>query len=77
VEEPVEDPGPPGRWAVQPGGAGLPLCSDVGRRVPAEEDAESEASGWELRERRERFRLQVSFVKASLVRSSSLWDRPG
>jgi len=26
VEEQVEDPGPPGRWAMQPGGAGLPLC---------------------------------------------------
>ena len=28
--------------------------TDVGRRVPAEEDAGSEASEWELRERRER-----------------------
>ena len=29
-------------------------ATDVGRRVPAEEDAESVASEWELRERRER-----------------------
>ena len=29
-------------------------ATDVGRRVPAEEDAGSEASEWELRERRER-----------------------
>ena len=28
--------------------------TDVGKRVPAEEDAESEASKWELRERRKR-----------------------
>jgi len=26
AEEPVEDPGPPGRWAMQSDGAGLPLC---------------------------------------------------
>ena len=29
-------------------------AKDVGRRVPAEEDAGSEVSEWELRERRER-----------------------
>jgi len=29
VEGPVEGAGPPGRWEVQPGGAGLPL--DHGR----------------------------------------------
>jgi len=28
-------------------------ATDVGRRVPAEEDAESEASEWELRKREE------------------------
>ena len=54
VEEPVDDPGPTGRWAMQSGGAGLPDATDVGRRVLAEEDAESEEPEWELRERRER-----------------------
>ena len=29
-------------------------ATDVGRRVPAEGDTESEASGWEVRERRDR-----------------------
>ena len=32
----------------------LPYTTDVGRLVPTEEDAGSEASQWELRERRER-----------------------
>jgi len=50
VEEPVEDPGPPGIRAVQSGGAGLPFTTVVGRRV----DAGSKASEWELRERWER-----------------------
>jgi len=54
VEEPVDDPGPTGRWAMQSDGAGLPDATDVGRRVLAEEDAESEEPEWELRERRER-----------------------
>jgi len=49
-ETPVYDPGPPCRQEVQPGGARFPLPIDVGRLVPAEEDAESEASEWELRE---------------------------
>jgi len=31
VEEPVEDPGPPGRWAVSAGGAGLPLFDGCGK----------------------------------------------
>jgi len=31
VEEPVENEGPPGRWEVQPGGAGLPLRHGCGK----------------------------------------------
>ena len=48
----VQDPGP----LRAAGGSGLPLATDVGKRVPgpAEEDAQSEASEWELREREER-----------------------
>ena len=53
VEELVENPGRPGGREVQPGGVGL-IFTDVGRRVPAEDDAGSEASEWGLRERRER-----------------------
>jgi len=48
MEEPVKNPGPPGRREVQPGGTRLFSATDVGRRVPAEEEA-SEASEWELR----------------------------
>jgi len=33
----VQDPAPPGRRKVQPGGAGLQYSIDVERRVPAEE----------------------------------------
>jgi hypothetical protein len=41
---------------MQPYDLGLPLTTDVGRLVPvlAEEDAQSEASEWEVRERIER-----------------------
>jgi hypothetical protein len=41
---------------MQQGGTGLPHHYGVGRLAPAlaEEDAQSEASEWELRERRER-----------------------
>ena len=47
----VEGAGPPGRWEVQPGGAGLLATTDVGRRVPAEEDdAVSAVSELEARE---------------------------
>ena len=53
VEELVENPGRPGGREVQPGGVGL-IFTDAGRRVPAEDDAGSEASEWGLRERRER-----------------------
>ena len=31
VEEPVKDPGPLGRYAVQPGGTGLPFCYRCGK----------------------------------------------
>ena len=50
MEEPVEDPGPPGGRETWAGGPGLPLHTDVGRRVPAEEDVVSEVSEAELRE---------------------------
>jgi len=54
MEEPVQDPGPPCRREVQPGSARFPVRHEVGRVVPAEEDAASEVSAWELRELRER-----------------------
>jgi len=47
VEEPVEDPGAPGRRATQ----SSRTRTDVGRLVLAEEVAESEASEWELQGR--------------------------
>jgi len=34
VEGPVEGAGPTGRWEVQPGGAGLPLCHGCGKTGP-------------------------------------------
>jgi len=43
-EEPVQDPGLPCRREVQPGGARLLSTTDVGRRVPAKEDAGNEVS---------------------------------
>jgi hypothetical protein len=51
----VQGPGPFRRHEVQPVSVGLPPTTDVGRRVlaPAENDAESEVSEWQLPERRE------------------------
>jgi len=49
VEEPVEDPVSTCLWEAQSGGARLLSSTDVGRLVPAEEDAKSEMSEWELR----------------------------
>ena len=53
-EEPVDDPGSPRRWEAQSGGARLPLHYGRGKIGSAEEDVGSGASGWELRELRER-----------------------
>jgi hypothetical protein len=47
-EAPVHNPRPPCRLEVWPGGTRLPSAADVGRLVPAEEDAGSEVSEWEL-----------------------------
>jgi len=52
-EEPLQDPGLLCRWVMRPGGTGLPLLYDVGRLVPVEEDAGSDVSEWERREREE------------------------
>jgi len=50
----VGDPGPR-RWEMQPVGTRLPLRHGCGEGlVPAEEDARSEVSEWELRKLRER-----------------------
>jgi len=49
-EGPVEDSSPPGRRKVGRAVLGLLPTTDVGRRVPAEEDAVSEVSEAELRE---------------------------
>ena len=46
----MEEPGPPGGREVLAGGSGLLSTTDVGRRVPAEEDAVSEVSEAELGE---------------------------
>jgi hypothetical protein len=55
VEEQVHDPGPPCRYEVQPACAQLPLHHECGEANPSpnEDNAQSEASEWELRERRE------------------------
>jgi hypothetical protein len=55
MEERLEGPGPAGGREMQQTGTGLLSTTDVGRRVPtaAVEDEESEASEWELREKRE------------------------
>jgi hypothetical protein len=55
VEEPVHDPGPC-RYEVLPASTRLPLHHGCGETVPAPavDDAQSEASEWELRKRRER-----------------------
>jgi len=58
VEESVDEPGPPSGCAVQPGGARLFSATDVGRRVPAEEDTVSEVSEAELREWEEEQRAE-------------------
>ena len=51
VEGPVEGAGPPGRWEVQQGGAGLSRDYGRGQVVPAEEeDAVSTVSELEVRE---------------------------
>jgi len=44
---------------MQPGDARPPSTTDEGRLVPAEEDAGSEVSGWELREREEEGRAEA------------------
>jgi len=53
VEEPVDDPGPLADERCSQAVLVFLTATDVGRRVLAEEDAGSEASEWELRERRE------------------------
>jgi hypothetical protein len=55
-EEEFHDSGPPRRLEMPLIRFGLYIHHDVGRLVaaPAEEDVQSEASEWELRERRER-----------------------
>jgi len=58
-EEPDLDPGPSRQREVQPGGTRLPLHLDVGRLVVAEEDAGSEVSERERREREEEWRAGV------------------
>jgi len=65
VEEPVGDSGSPGRWAVQPGGNWILSATDVGRLVPAEEDAGSEASEWEVWEWEEDKRAQAEELGAA------------
>ena len=56
VEEPAEEPGPPGRWACSQAVLDFLSSAEVGKLVPIEEEmgAGSESSGWERRERRER-----------------------
>jgi hypothetical protein len=56
VEEPLEGPGHTGRRKMQQGSTRLLLHPGRGETVPAlaENDVQSEASEWELRERRER-----------------------
>ena len=56
VEEPVEDPGPFGRWAVQSGGAGLPFVHGCSKASATwgRETRGSEALEWELRGSQER-----------------------
>jgi len=53
-EGPVQDPGPPCRWEMQPGGTDFLSTTDVGRLVSAEEDVGSEVSEWGRREQEER-----------------------
>ena len=52
VEGPVENPGPPGGWEVQPDGTKLPLLYGCGKTVSAEveDDAVSAVSELEVRE---------------------------
>jgi len=63
-ERPVQDPGPPCQQEVQPGGTRLPVHHGCGQAVPAEEDAWSEVSEWEHREREEERRAEAEELGA-------------
>ena len=71
--KPVHDPRPPCRWEMQTGGTRLHL----GRLVPSEEDAGSEASErerWERWEREEERRVQA---KELVGKASRRWTHAG